>query len=98
MDFYLKLGFTQKESGELYDAERAVAYSGQWAYLRDPATPGKDGFMFCTDFQCADIMSYMECKHNGLTFDWVMKRMQEYAILGSNGFALKYLQKSGGKK
>jgi hypothetical protein len=94
MDFYLELGFTRKEAGELYDAERAVAYAQQWDYLRNPNVPGKDGFMFCTDHQCADIMTYMECRHNGVTFEWVMKRMQEYAILGSSGFARMYLQKS----
>lgn len=78
----------------LYDAERAVAYAQQWEYLRNPTTPGKDGFMFCTDFQCADILSYMEFEHNCLTFDWVMKRVKDYALLGPKGFALKYLQKS----
>ena len=84
----------------LYDAERAVAYAGQWNYLRSPNIPGKDGFMFCTDYECAEILSYMEHegKHNGVTFEWVMTRMQEYAILGSSGFALKYLQKSGRNK
>lgn len=98
MDFYLKLGFTEKEATMMYDAERAVAYAGHWAYLRDPRTPGKDGFMFCTDVQCANILSYMEFTHNCVTFEWVMKRVKDYALLGSSEFALKYLQKSGENK
>lgn len=80
LESFTSLGFDDHEARMLKDAHSAVFKADKWEYLRDPTTPGKDGFIFCKDIELSHILAEMEYQgHTGASFAWVMRQMEAIA-------------------
>lgn len=87
MDRFLALGYTPHESIMLADAHRAVIKTNLWDYLKKPSTPGKDGFMFCTDIELVKLSHEMKYDgHSGASYAWTMRHMEYIAKNGWDAF------------
>ncbi len=87
MERFTDLGFTTHEAMMLNDAYDAITKAEMWEYMRLPSTPGKDGFMFCTDIELAHINAAMTYQgHSGASYAWTMRQMEAIAKGGWQEF------------
>jgi hypothetical protein len=87
MERFLAIGYTPHESIMLADAHQAVIKTNLWDYLRLPSTPGKDGFMFCTDLELVKLSHAMKYDgHSGVSYAWTMRQMEYIAKNGWDAF------------
>jgi hypothetical protein len=86
MDTFMELGYTADDSIMLADAYQALTKADLWDYMKEPSTPGKDGFMFCTDLELVVLSRYMKYdKHSGHSYGWTMRVMKDIATYGMDG-------------
>lgn len=80
---FMELGYTPHESIMLADAYAALDKTKLWDYMRKPSTPGKDGFMFCTDAELVILSHAMKYSgHSGASYSWTMRVMEDIAKNG----------------
>jgi hypothetical protein len=86
METFMDLGYTPQESIMLADAYIALTKTDLWEYMRKPSTPGKDGFMFCTDAELVTLSHAMKYSgHSGVSYSWTMRVMEDIAKRGMEG-------------
>lgn len=78
------------------NAYDAVSRTEMWSWLKTYNPPGGEGFMFSRHPNVAIIGNKMEeCPnppgHSGSSFGFIMRRMQQIAILGEEAYRTKYL-------
>ena len=97
MDTFMELGYTPQESIMLADAYAALTKTDLWDYMKKPSTPGKDGFMFCTDAELVILSRAMKYSgHSGASYAWTMRVMESIAKNGMDGHK-KILSAQGNK-
>jgi hypothetical protein len=75
------------------DGINAVMRAEMWEYMAKPTTPGKDGFMFCTDPEMDVINKKIQYGgHSGSSFGWTMRQVE---YIAKNGFDA-YVDKTKG--
>lgn len=71
---------------ELNDAYQAVEKANAWEWLKDPETPGNEGFIFCQHPMLTTIHSFMTVEHSGGSFAMAMRHMECIAKKGWDGY------------
>ena len=88
MERYTNLGYTEHEARMLSDAYTAITLADLWDYFRSPSTPGKDGFMFCSDPELSAVEARMMFKgHTGASYAWTLRQMEAIAKGGWEAYA-----------
>jgi hypothetical protein len=94
MDTFMELGYSPDDSIMLADAYDAITKADLWDYMRKPSTPGKDGFMFCTDAELVVLSHFMKYdKHSGASYGWTMRVMEDIAKSGMDGHKKRIIAK-----
>lgn len=84
MDLSRCTRMTDNDKEMVRDAINAVTRAEMWEYMAKPTTPGKDGFMFCTDPELGNINTKMRYGgHSGSSFGWTMRQVE---YIAKNGF------------
>lgn len=87
MERFLPLGYTPAEAIMLADAQQALTKTNLWDYMKKKSTPGKDGFMFCTDHELVILSHAMKYDgHSGASYAWTMRQMEYIAKNGWDAF------------
>lgn len=88
METFTALGFDTHEATMLADAYQAITKADMWEYMRQPSTPGKDGFMFSPAIELAAINAEMTYDgHSGASYAWTMRQMEAIAKGGWSAWA-----------
>jgi len=96
MDLSRCTRMTDNEKDMIQDAINAVTRTEMWDYMAKPTTPGKDGFMFCTDMEMSLINKKIEYNgHSGASFGWTMRHVE---YIAKNGFDAYVDMMNGGPK